>query len=382
MKCQFCDQELPDGAKYCSRCGKQIICKECGEKLMADSTLCVFCGVEVVARSQVKGMNHIKYTESEHEKSFEATFSDETAGNVVETYARFLPPVPQNTRVMNVTNNTFTEVEEISNALPFVSEQKKQSDNGSSQIDQVFKIRGENEIYLHETSLKASSKVDYAGRLTFLYLLYQQLHGVEEVKRTEVNNFLERTGVTNDGSYRARMSKNKSLYNINNGSYRLCRTGEERAKEYLEDVFSDDKNDNWKLGDRGKTNSKLNNGITSNKINQKQPSNKKAAKIVTDLNLIPKDKSTLKDFMNGYNFGKSAPKTNLLFVYYLTHILKTNNVTMDHIYTCYRHMGISIPNNLYQCLVDTISKKGWIENISNISVTTQGINEVEHNLKK
>jgi hypothetical protein len=246
----------------------------------------------------------------------------------------------------------------------------------------VFKIRGENEIYLHETNLKASSKVDYAGRLTFLYLLYQQLHGVEEVKRTEVNNFLERTRFTNDGSYRAWMSKNKSLYNVNNGSYRLCRTGEERAKEYLEDVFSDDKNDNWKLGDRAKTNAKLNNGITNNKINSKQASNKKVAKIVKDLDLLPKDRNTLKDFMGGYNYGKSAPKINLLFVYYLTHILKINNITTDHIFTCYRHMTISIPNNLYQCLVDTISKKGWIENISDLSVTVQGINEVEHNLKK
>lgn len=261
MKCQFCDQELPDGAKYCSKYSKQIICKECGKKLIADSTLCVFCGIELAGRSQVKGMNHIKYTESEHGKSFEATFSDETAGNVVETYVRFLPPVSKDTRVMNMNmtnNDTFTEVEEVSNALPFKSEQRKQSDNGSPQIDQVFKIRGENEIYLHETSLKASSKVDYAGRLTLLYLLYQQL----------------------------------------------------------------------------------------------------------------------------YNYGKSKPKINLLFVYYLANILAIDNITQDHIFTCYRQIGISIPNNLYQCLADTIHKKGWIENISNLSVTVQGINEVERNLKK
>jgi hypothetical protein len=378
MKCQFCNQELPDGAKYCSKCSKQIICKECGEKLVVDSTLCVFCGVEVAARYQMKGMNHIKYTESENGKSFEATFSDETAGNVVETYARFLPPVSKNARIMNVTNNdTFTEVEEVSNALPFKSEQGKPSNNGSSQIDQVFKIRGENEIYLHETGLKASSKVDYAGRLTLLYLLYQQQHGVDDVKRTEVNNLLERTGFTNDGSYRAWMSKNKSLYNINSGSYRLCRTGEEKAKEYLEDIFSDDKNDNWKLGNKAKTAPKSNNG--SKKIS----SNPSSYTIVGSLDLSPSGKNSLKNFIVNYNLSSGA-EYNVVFVYYLEKIIKERNIGVNHIYTCYKELGVKYPSNLRQSVIDTKQRKGWLDTSStnDIKLTAVGENAVEHNLKK
>ena len=56
-------------------------------------------------------------------------------------------------------------------------------------------------------------------------------------------------------------------------------------------------------------------------------------------------------------------------------------VNQDHIYTCYRHLKLSIPNDIYQSLIDTISKKGWIENVSNLNVTTQGINEVEQKMK-
>ena len=44
-------------------------------------------------------------------------------------------------------------------------------------------------------------------------------------------------------------------------------------------------------------------------------------------------------------------------------------------------MKITIPNNLYKSLADTISRNGWIENISNLNVTTQGINEVEQRMK-
>lgn len=34
MKCQFCGQELPDKAKFCFKCKKQIVCQRCGEKLI------------------------------------------------------------------------------------------------------------------------------------------------------------------------------------------------------------------------------------------------------------------------------------------------------------------------------------------------------------
>ena len=43
-----------------------------------------------------------------------------------------------------------------------------------------------------------------------------------------------------------------------------------------------------------------------------------------------------------------------------------------------------MPNNLYQSLVDTKRKKGWIESsdMNNITVTISGENYVEQDLKK
>lgn len=380
MKCQFCNQELPDEAKFCFRCNKQIVCKECGKGLIPDSTMCVFCGAEIATRAQVNGMNHIKYTETESEKSFEASFSDATAGNVVETWAQFLPhnrfAIPQRKALLATTTTEDIEVEEISTGLSKTME-KPHPDNVEASINRIFKIRGEDEIYLYETSLKANSKVDYAGRLTMLYLYYQQLRGVDEVRKIDVNAILEKTGFKNDGNYRGWMTKNKSLYNTNNGSYRLCRTGEERAKEYLNDVFSEDKRDVWKLGDNGKTTTK------SNSINKKPQSNTTSYSIIGALNLAPSGKDSLKEFIAKHN-ASSGSDYNVLFTYYLEKILKEKNINPNHIYSCYKDLGIKYPSNLRQSLVDTKSRKGWIDtsNTNDIKLTAVGENAVEHDLKK
>lgn len=50
-----------------------------------------FCGNEISTLNNNNGQNYIKYSETKTSKSFEATFSNETAGAVVETFAQFLP---------------------------------------------------------------------------------------------------------------------------------------------------------------------------------------------------------------------------------------------------------------------------------------------------
>ena len=132
-------------------------------------------------------------------------------------------------------------------------------------------------------------------------------NGTEEVPKTEVIAFLKKVGLNNDGSYRGWMSKMKSLYNINNNCYCLCRAGEERAKEYLKDIFDEDKVDNWKLGDTSKGNSKSN-----NKANNLS---KNSYSIVGSLNLHPLDKESLKSFIGQFNVSNGF-QYNLLFVYY------------------------------------------------------------------
>lgn len=377
MNCQFCGQELPENAKFCFKCRRQIICMNCGEKLIEGASICVFCGNEISTPNNNIEQNHIKYKETKTLKSFEATFSNETAGAVVKTFAQFLP-LKKN--IIGETKEIFhdTQIEDVEDITPAKAllpvKQEKLADKNPN-INDIFKVRGDNDIYLHETSLKANSKVDYAGRLTILYLFYMQSNGTTEVPKTEVIAFLKKMGFNNDGNYRGWMSKMKALYNINNNCYCLCRAGEERAKEYLKDIFDGDKVDTWKLGDTSKGNPKSNN--KANNIS------KNSYSIVGSLNLYPPDKESLKSFIGQFNVSNGF-QYNLLFVYYLQKVIGKANINANHIYTCYKTTGIKMPNDLYQSLVDTKRKKGWIESsdMNNITVTISGENYVEQNLKK
>ncbi|RKT49855.1 zinc ribbon domain-containing protein [Coprobacter fastidiosus] len=377
MNCQFCGQELPENAKFCFKCRRQIICMNCGERLIEGASICVFCGNEISIPNNNIEQNHIKYKETKTLKSFEATFSNETAGAVAKTFAQFLP-LKKN--IIGDTKEIFhdtqiEDVEDITPAKALLPVKQEELADKNPNINDIFKVRGDNDIYLHETSLKANSKVDYAGRLTILYLFYMQSNGTTEVPKTEVIAFLKKIGFNNDGNYRGWMSKMKALYNINNNCYCLCRAGEERAKEYLKDIFDGDKVDNWKLGDTSKGNYRSNN--KANNI----PKN--SYSIEGSLNLNPSDNESLKSFIGKFK-ASNGFQYNLLFAYYLQKVIGKTNINANHIYTCYKNVGVKIPNNLYQSLVDTKNKKGWIDtsDMNNITVTISGENCVEQDLKK
>jgi hypothetical protein len=102
--------------------------------------------------------------------------------------------------------------------------------------------------------------------------------------------------------------------------------------------------------------------------------------IVKDINLRPDGKKSLKDFA-----GEKNPKTHMekcaLSVYYLSRVLDITEISINHIYTCYKQMGWKLPD-LYNVIALTASRKGWIDtsNMNAISITTIGKNLIEHDL--
>ena len=50
MKCQKCQHENPDGAKFCMECGDKLdnICPKCGAKLPSEAKFCMECGTNLV----------------------------------------------------------------------------------------------------------------------------------------------------------------------------------------------------------------------------------------------------------------------------------------------------------------------------------------------
>lgn len=369
MKCQFCNQELPDGANFCYRCNKQIVCIGCKKLLLENSPICVYCGQEIKNITIQANINHIKYSETGTGKTFEASFSDETAGNVVDVFAQFLPinrAQQQSRPFLQIQNPEETYAEEVEgHPANDINTQKN-----NSAIEDINKIFSEKNgtIILFEKRLKAKSKMDHQSRVCLLFLLYLKQKTSKDINREELSAFMSREKL-NDGNFRSWFSKHKSYFVIDNNTIELSPEGEEIAKGILKEVFDSSIEGVWSS-----------NNSTTNLL-PKATSKQKPPQIVKDLDLSPKDNVTLDHFLEQYKFKKTAPQLNLLFVYYLKQVLKINIVTQNHIFTCYRHTKIKIPNNLYTTLVDTISKKGWLENVSNLNITILGINEVEQKMK-
>jgi hypothetical protein len=106
-------------------------------------------------------------------------------------------------------------------------------------------------------------------------------------------------------------------------------------------------------------------------------------KFLTDLNLRPKGKDSLKDY-SSRDQVKTAADLTLLIVYYMKEVLGLDKVTVNHIYTAYKEIGKKIPTPLKQVLTNHKNSKNWIDvsDWEDIKFTIPGMNHVEHDLLK
>lgn len=101
---------------------------------------------------------------------------------------------------------------------------------------------------------------------------------------------------------------------------------------------------------------------------------------VKDLDLKARDgRPGLRNFYEQYA-AKNNFERNALFVHYLHHIAEVEQITVAHVFTCYKEVSRKVPGALMQSLKDTASRKGWINTsaLDNITTTTAGENAVEY----
>jgi hypothetical protein len=127
--------------------------------------------------------------------------------------------------------------------------------------------------------------------------------------------------------------------------------------------------------------------VNSFKVNNgnKNKNNKRAKKVeltnLTDYDFYPSDSENLKEFYNKYK-PSSNLEINLIFLYYFQEIRKEKDITADHIYSAYRHIGLKVPS-FPQTIYDTKSRRGWIETENkDLKLTTAGLNHINHDLQK
>ena len=105
---------------------------------------------------------------------------------------------------------------------------------------------------------------------------------------------------------------------------------------------------------------------------------------IEELNLgATGDHTSLVEFMDS-KLPITNEERNLVFLYYLQHILKLDIISPDHIYTCYKKANIRSPLNIENSLRVTASQKGWIQGQENgkMTVTPEGKLYVEKQLPK
>ncbi|QDW67680.1 hypothetical protein [Luteimonas granuli] len=105
--------------------------------------------------------------------------------------------------------------------------------------------------------------------------------------------------------------------------------------------------------------------------------------MLKDLDLSSGKQGRLKDFHAQFD-AKSAPDHNLIFVYFLQYKLGITGITENHVYTCYRDVGVKVPGAFRQSLFNTANRNGWLDtsDMENIVVSTRGMNHLEHDFPK
>lgn len=338
--CKYCGAALPENAQFCPACGKSTTSKE-------------------------NGINRIKYLENKDGKSFEAIFSDDAAGNVAAIFARFVNIVPAADG--KVIRSVLAREESHSNEGG--SEIDSESSNSNSGINAIFKRKGDS-ILLSTKNLKARNKTDNLARVCLLYLYYCQVNNLGDITRDKLYSFMKGAKLFSN-TFRFWMYNNDTLFTKSGDVIELSLEGEERAKAYLSEVFDENKRETWSPGA----------AVTPTSVKKSKSKPSSQLVFLENLNLSPADKESLEAFMARHNHRDTAPQLNLLFVYYLKHILKLDGINKDHVYTCYRSMGVKLPKDLYHTLADTISKNQWLLNISNLDLTSKGLNVVEHEMR-
>ncbi len=103
---------------------------------------------------------------------------------------------------------------------------------------------------------------------------------------------------------------------------------------------------------------------------------------VVDVDLYPKGKPSLKDFIASKK-PRSDPEKYISIIYYMTNFAGVDSVTPEHIYTAYKQLGEKVPN-IYQGLNNARGRHSWLtfKGLGPISLTRIGENVVEHDLPR
>jgi len=322
--------------------------------------------------------------ETATDRTIEATFSDDVAKDLAGTLrdaaaagrmraiaSSFPPPNDFNGASEETAEFAEAEILNNENGVP-----KTEAINKSVPTDTAKPVEYPSLIAIAMNNLP-SSETEWI----VVYAFYASNYGKEIFSRENIlNQYKEskrydKQTTNRDLSTYIKRAVNAGFINPLQSGYSILPAGTEKAKEIISRTSSS--SPKAKVSSKAKKANEDNtteNGVVNGKKISKLS---KTLKRLTNINFEPIGKESLKDFFTKYTPANDNER-NLLFVHYLQNVLEINEITFDHIYSCYDILGLRISENLPQTIRNTASKTGWIETKNSIlSVTIKGSNQIK-----
>lgn len=217
---------------------------------------------------------------------------------------------------------------------------------------------------LKEVALKCLPKSE--SEWILLYAFYASDFGTRSVSRTEIKemyNVTNRMTTSRSNNFFNSLTSvisNNYLSALNDDEYAVRPEGQIKINEILSRENS-----------------------SENKTKTRRTSKGKQFQLIKDLDLsTTPSRKGLKDFVNEVKPSSNINITTTI-IYYMQQIYEyAGDINGDIIFTCWRELGTKIPNDLVGNLRDICSSKYGYANVEsgNYSITTRGINLVEHTL--
>lgn len=304
--CPSCNNELNHAGAFCKHCGIQARCKSCQGLLEVDSCFCASCGLAVGSESSEElikspllggAVNRIKYDETKSTRSMEAHLTNEAVSDLSSTFLNYIvngsSSGTQNKKTASVrppTQHPELPGTEVQDADEVTIEAEVVANNGQSfqstllsadaeKLKQIF-LYDDDKLKLDDSRLKATGQLDFAKRLTYLFLYAHKLEGRKSVSRSSINEVLKNAGVYEPNSIHW-ISTGAELGHEND-SGRLRPVGREAAQKTLQEITNPTMGDKWMPGVQSSSRSKEKSKATNSE-------DKVSAKSTSSTTSVPKD---------------------------------------------------------------------------------------------
>ena len=282
--CPSCDNVLSERAIFCASCAKQARCKKCHDVLEPNARACVSCGTRVEGNGSTEGhsvnsssanMNTFMLRETTRSRTIEVSFSDTAIVNLGDILGyvgndRMVKRAPftqsnaqqENSQLLltgitEAITSTPDEPNEATEHTETQSTPPTETETDRDRLRQVFFHDGER-LVLDNLHLKATSQLDAARRLVYLFLYAHELESRQQISRENINDVLRDVGLyePNIVNWISTSSDLRKSSEDGQPMFRLRMTGRDEAKKILEQILNPNIPNEWVLSDRSRTRNK------------------------------------------------------------------------------------------------------------------------------